>query len=390
MKKLNLILALLPLLSACSPDGVLLDVENPSDGGSVPQMASTPARPLLDRLGAAGLSVVDMNGRKVPSQITCDGMLIFPVDIAAGASAGYTVKPADVAAVSDTVVWGRQYPERADDVAWENEHVGFRVYGPETQRRGERAFGYDIFFKHHTDSLIVPLLYRPETDPATWAKVDSLRAVDPALADEFIASFSYHIDHGLGMDCYAVGPTLGDGVAAFVENDSILFAWCYDTVEVLDNGPLRFTARFDFAPRAVGADSTVVEHRLVSLDSNSYLNRQLTWFDGLGSTRTVGAGMPLRDGGNTLSSADYTVVTDLTQGPDNGTALLGVIMPGAEKSALVQGHSLVLRQLAPADTLTHYWGFAWDREAFGSPEAWADYLGAVSKAAANPVKVIVK
>ena len=25
---------------------------------------------------------------------------------------------------------------------------------------------------------------------------------------------SYHVDHGNGMDCYAVGPTLGGGTAA--------------------------------------------------------------------------------------------------------------------------------------------------------------------------------
>ena len=63
----------------------------------------------------------------------------------------------------------------------------------------------------------------------------------PKAADELVRTFSYHIDHGYGMDCYAVGPTLGAGVSALMVNDTIIYPWCYKTQEVLDNGPLRFT-----------------------------------------------------------------------------------------------------------------------------------------------------
>lgn len=391
MKKYGFLMAMASVLGACTPDsGIDLAVINPAGGSAIIQMASTPAAPLLEKLGSAYVYVLDADGREIPSQITAAGDLIFPVEIGTGATAGYTVLPSDTAHVYKTVTCGRPYPERADDVAWENERVGFRVYGPSTQRKGERAFGYDIFFKHFNEEPVLPVLYKDETDPAVWARVDSLRAIDPKLAQDYIDSFSYHIDHGLGMDCYAVGPTMGDGVAAFIDNDSILFAWCYDTVEVLDNGPLRFTARFDFAPRIVGADTAVVEHRIVSLDRGAYLNRQHTWFDGLGASRRIGAGMPLRQGARMASGADYAAVTDSTQGPDNGMALLGVVMPGAEASALVQNHNVVFKELAPSDTLTHYWGFAWDRENFGTLDDWGTYLGEVSKAIANPVKVTVK
>lgn len=55
----------------------------------------------------------------------------------------------------ETQVTGRLYPERADDVAWENEKVGFRIYGPATQAKGERSFGYDIFFKYPDKGLVL-------------------------------------------------------------------------------------------------------------------------------------------------------------------------------------------------------------------------------------------
>ena len=392
MKKPILLLGLATLLAACSDDKTVeLAVANPAGGASLSQLAAVPAAPILERLGADYVYVADASGREIPSQITYDGLLLFPADVAAGSESIYTVGAADTCRVYPRLASGRLYPERADDIAWENEAVGFRIYGPATQAKGERAFGYDIFFKHRSDDAILPVLYKDETDPAVWARVDSLRAIDPKLAQDYIDSFSYHIDHGLGMDCYAVGPTLGDGVAAFVENDSILFAWCYDKAIVLDNGPLRFTVKLDFAPRAIGSDSTVVEHRVISLDAGSYLNRQSTWFDGLTSGRKIAAGMPVREGGTYEADAPALAVTDLTQGPDNGTALLGVIMPGAAASEnLVQGHAILMKDFAPTDTLTHHWGFAWDREAFGTMEAWSAHLSDAAKAAEKPLIVTIK
>ena len=36
-----------------------------------------------------------------------------------------------------------------------------------------------------------------------------VKKTDPKAAAELSRERSYHIDHGYGMDCYAVGPTLG-------------------------------------------------------------------------------------------------------------------------------------------------------------------------------------
>ena len=276
-------------------------------------------------------------------------------------------------------VSGRLYPERADDVAWENELVGFRIYGPATQKKGEKAFGYDIFFKHPTCELILEKLYEPETNPATWVKVDSLRKIDNRLAQDYINSFSYHIDHGLGMDCYAVGPTLGDGVAAILDGDTICFPWCYEKAEVLENGPKRFCVRLDFAPVAKGKDLNVTEHRLITLESGKHLNDCKVWFDGLsGPTRMV-AGVPRRDDHPAYMDTERGIVaySDPTQGPDNGRALLGVIMPGAEKTYEANGHILAEKTIAPTDTLSYSWGFAWDKAKNGDIknfDEWVEYL----------------
>ncbi len=368
---------------------------NSNDFDCVAETVELPSDSLLTILGSRYCYVTGPDGAEIPSQLTHDGKLIFQATVAAGGSGEYNIHPSDTLHSYTSTVSGRIYPERADDIAWENENVGFRIYGPATQAKGEKAFGYDIFFKHPTSELILERLYEPETSPATWQKVDSLRAIDPALAEEFIRSFSYHIDHGLGMDCYAVGPTLGAGVAALTDNDSICFPWCYEHAEVMDNGPLRFTVRLDFAPVKIGADTAVTEHRLVTLDANSYLNRCKVWYDGLSGTapRTIVAGFPRRDDSTAVmdTAGGILAYADPTQGPDNGKAMLGLVMTHPADSMLeTAGHILAFTKIAPSDTLGYNWGFAWDRGNISDMTTWEAYLGHRSVIGARPLTVTYK
>lgn len=379
------------MAGACSNgDAVEIEVLNPADVEAT-QTIELASAPLLKRLGSEYAVVLTAAGDTVPSQLTHDGLLVFVSTLGAGETAAYRIVGADVLPGCDTVATGRVYPERADDLAWENEHVGFRAYGPATQRNGERAYGYDIFFKHRSEQPVLEQLYAAQTSASNWARYDSLKAIDSDAAREFENSFTYHVDHGLGMDCYAVGPTLGAGVAAFGRDDAIDYAWCYDSAEVLDRGPVRFAAHLIFAPRRVGADSAVVEHRLVTLDRGQWLNRQRTWFEGMSQANEIGAGMPVRKGGLHAGGTAYVAVTDSTQGSDNGVALLGVVMPGGVTcDALIDSHALVARALQPADTLVHYWGFAWDREDFGSLDAWTAYLRAFAANLEKPFMVKIR
>lgn len=391
VRKVLTIVALIAAAAACSHDNNLeIEVLNPAETAAT-QTVELAATPLLERLGAPYAVVLTAGGDTVPSQLTHDGLLVFVSALGAGEKASYRIVGSETAAEADTVATGRVYPERADDLAWENELVGFRAYGPATQRNGERAYGYDIFFKHQSERPVLEQMYAAQTSSANWARVDSLRAIDAEAAREYERSFTYHVDHGSGMDCYAVGATLGNGMAAFVRDGAIDFAWCYDSVEVLDRGPVRFSAHLVFAPRTIDGETDVTEHRIITLDRGQWLNRQRTWFEGRHASGTIGAGMPMRKGGLTVSGDGYVAVTDSTQGPDNGLALLGAVMPGGSVvDSLICGHTMIIKTLAPSDTLLHYWGFAWDREAFGTPDAWADYLRAFKANVEQPFIVKIK
>ena len=79
----------------------------------------------------------------------------------------------------NVIACGRYYPERLDDMAWENDLVGFRAYGPALQARGERGFGYDLFTKRGTAAPVLEDMYAKELDADSWKQVNELRKTDP-------------------------------------------------------------------------------------------------------------------------------------------------------------------------------------------------------------------
>lgn len=393
MKLANLIFSTMASVamfaSAQNTGSITVSISNDLPAARNAETVELMADSVLSRLGSSYCIVKDARGTEIPSQITYDRKLVFPVSAPASATATYTILPSAQAPSYFSTVEGDLRPERADDISWENELVGFRVYGPATQRRGERAFGYDIFFKHPQDKPVLDILYGEQCSSANWAKVDSLRKIDPKLAKDFENSFTYHLDHGLGMDCYAVGPTLGDGVAALMENDSLRFAWCYDKATILDNGPVRFTVLVDFAPREFAGD-TITEHRIITLDTRSHLNNTKVWFDNLKDPATIAAGFPRRDDSAAiLNAADgYIAYADPTQGKDNGRAMLGVVLDRAADSAReTQGHIVATAKVQPDSPFSYLWGFAWDRADIPSMEQWGEYLKHYAAARRHPLKV---
>ena len=187
----------------------------------------------------AQIVVLDADGQQVPYQVTYDEKVIFPATVKANGTATYTIQPGAPEAFN-VIACGKYYPERLDDLAWENDLVGFRAYGPALQARNERGFGYDLFTKYNTTEPILEALYAEELNPEKRAKIAELKKTDPKAAAELQRAISYHVDHGYGMDCYAVGPTLGCGTSALMEGDTIVYPYCYRTQEILDNGSWRF------------------------------------------------------------------------------------------------------------------------------------------------------
>lgn len=274
-------------------------------------------------------------------------------------------------------VSGRVHPERNDDLSWENELVAFRAYGPQTQKNGERAFGYDIFLKYPENGLILDYLYDKHTSVENWSKVDSLNKIDKKLAKDFENSFTYHIDHGYGMDCFSVGATLGCGVAAIALGDSIVYPWCYESVEILENGPDRFKAVLTYAPKEIDGDEGVVERRVISLDTNTHLNHCEVSYSGLTKPHTLVVGFPIRDSRSQFCDVKNGIIaiTDPTQGLGNGEIFLGVVCDNpCEKAMILDNHWLLASEISPGETFSYDWGYAWNKTDIPSRAQWIEYL----------------
>lgn len=387
---------------------VTVTVTNPLAMERSNEMVEVSMETVTDRLGLADTAqivVLNADGQQVPYQITYDGKVIFPAAIAAGGTATYTIQTGTPEAF-DVKACGRCYPERMDDMAWENDLVAFRAYGPALQAKGERGFGYDLFTKYNTTEPMLEAMYAKELDKETLAKIAELKKTDPKAAAELSHERSYHIDHGYGMDCYAVGPTLGAGVAALMVNDTIIYPWCYKNQEILDNGPLRFTVKLEFTPLTVKGDSTVVETRLITLDAGSHLNKTAVSYSNLKETLPIVAGIVLHepDGAVVADAANgYITYVDPTTGPDNGKIFMGAAVPAVVKDAKTvlfsekekkernnaDGHVLAVSDYEPGSEYVYYWGFAWDKADIKTADAWNRYMADFAQKVRNPLTVKV-
>lgn len=348
---------------------------------SLPEVDYEMAR---ERAGADDITAFDSEGRPVATQITHDGKVLF-----SNIRGSVSFKPTPAAYTPDSVAWGRIFPERDEDLAWENDCVAFRAYGPPLQRRGEKAYGYDIFCKRSTGSPVLETLYAGQCSGANWAKFHDLRRQgknDEAKALE--RSFTYHIDHGLGLDCYAVGQTLGAGATAVVLADgNLAFPWCYEKAEILDNGPLRFTVHITMSPLTIdGAE--VIEHRIITLDAGSNLNRTEIWYEGMREPHLLATGFALHDDGPITANVAgrYMSYVDPTTDPSagNGKIFVGVVFgkkPVEMKEIEANGMRdfVAISKYNPGDRFVYYWGFAWEKGAlagasFPTLHAWNAYL----------------
>ncbi len=413
MKKLLFFIAIALICFACNENKtVTVTVTNPAAFERAAEMVEVSMGDVNSKLQLADTSqivVLDADGQQIPYQITYDEKVIFPVTVQANETAVYTIQPG-IPVIFETKTFGRCYPECLDDVAWENDLVAFRTYGPALQTTGERAFGYDIWTKYNTTEPVVEARYADELNVEARAKIEELRKIDPEAAEELYRSISYHVDHGNGLDCYKVGPTLGAGASALMLGDTIVYPYCYATQDILDNGPLRFTVKLVYNPLTLKRDSDVIETRMITLDAGSHMNKTVVSYTNLKEVLPVATGIVLHepDGAVVADAANgYISYVDPTDNVhnDNGKIFVGAVFPASVKEAKVvlfsekekkelrggaDGHVLAISDYEPGSEYTYYWGAAWDKADIKTTEAWNRYISEFAKKLHTPLTVTIR
>ena len=110
-------------LSGCSiTPRSFVTITNTLSDGRQDEMVEIPLEELHKLHPADGESylVSEGTGEPIPSQVTYDGKLIFPASVDGKSSKVYIIRTGIADSVPATSV-GRKYPERLDDLAWEND-----------------------------------------------------------------------------------------------------------------------------------------------------------------------------------------------------------------------------------------------------------------------------
>ena len=311
----------------------------------------------------APLTITNTFGQEITYQKTYDDKLLLYVAVQPGSDAVFTVAKSEDSPASDipfkSYVKGKCYPERADDITWENDLGIYRVYGPALQRSGERSFGTDVWVKNIPE-LVVEDRYRMHL----WGvgQRDSLKRIgQPEEANKIYVATSFHHDHGKGLDCYGVGASLGCGAPALMRDGALLFPYCYKTYRILDNGPLRFTVELTYNTTTDG----MTEHRLISLDRGSHFNRMTVWYDGIKEPLTLATGVVLHNEDNLLLGKHYVLYADPTDNPKvhQSQIYVGTMFPkGVDKTLMLKGelnHGIGMIFGYRGEPYTYYFGSAW-------------------------------
>lgn len=343
-------------------------------------------------------------GQEVDCQVTYDGKLLIDASVMPNGSNTFTITTGvprhiianNVAALEHAPgTWGagkswasgRLYKDRLDDIAWENDRGAYRVYGPAFQASGAVGYGPDVWVKN-TPELDIDRRFRMDID----IKPTQKQLEDAGLkaeAAQLVQDNSFHVDHGTGNDCYAVGATLGCGAPAIVQGD-IIYPLCWQQYEILDNGPLRFTVALTFAPTAVGK-TTVTEHRIYSLDKGSNFNRVEVWYEGA-KKLSVCAGFPLHSPNEStlVSGTNYIQYADPTDNPEANACQLYIacLFPyNNVRTTTMQGHAIGIADIPAGSHFIYYAGSAWSKYDVRNQREWQARINTTLDALAQPLTI---
>lgn len=360
---------------------------------------------VMSQMGVTkGTDIIVKNalGQEVAYQITYDGKLLIDVAVRPCGQAVYTVttgKPQPM----KTYVTGRMYPERVDDIAWENDRTAYRLYGPALQRSGEKAYGIDVWVKN-TPDLEVERRY--EVELSNHKKIQELtKAGKTAEAKQMEIATTYHFDHGYGLDCYKVGPTLGCGAPALMENGYLVMPYSYKDYKILDNGPLRFTVELTYNPSTVQGDKNVVEHRLLSLDKGSNFNKMTVWYEGLSRPCDLAAGVVMHeeDTQTLKCGRDFVAYADPTDNPaaQNFQIFVAALFPNGvsdtkpllydQPRSGAAGHAVgIVHGYQANQRYTYYFGSAWSKNDVRNFDEWLLRINGFLDALHSPLEAQVR
>jgi unsaturated rhamnogalacturonyl hydrolase len=264
----------------------------------------------------------------------------------------------------------RLVPERKDDLAWENDKVAFRVYGP-ALREGTENSGLDV-----------------------WCKRVAYPVVDKWYDQDRLQKISYHKDNGEGYDGYHVGDTRGCGGLGLWIDGQLVTSDTYIAAEIIWTKPevAEFKTVYEY-PVKVGG-KPVYENRLTRLRLGERLAEIESFFShtsGRGAKpienfpHEVAIGIVTQNKGAAIKfdpAKGFASVYELLDGTGLGTGVtlspVRIIrtaeLPAADKLGK-NAHALLITRPDEKGRVIYRAGFAWAGDGeIKTADEWRAYL----------------
>jgi unsaturated rhamnogalacturonyl hydrolase len=269
----------------------------------------------------------------------------------------------------------RLVPERMDDLAWENDKVAFRVYGP-ALRSGPEDSGIDV-----------------------WCKRVARPVIDRWYFNELKRGMSYHKDHGEGLDAYKVGDARGCGGLGLWIDGKLVISDTYLTAEIIWTGPevAEFHTVYQYPVRIGG--KPVFEYRVTRLRLGERLCEITSTFSnqpgkrfrnkttGMNFPNEVAIGLNSQDKGASMTLDDEKGIIAIYEplaGKGFGTGVIvnpaSVVRTARLAATDKDGkheQAIVIVRPDESGRVSYRCGFAWAADGEITTEAaWLDDLGA--------------
>jgi unsaturated rhamnogalacturonyl hydrolase len=382
MSHRKLVSFLIAWAAAALPAGALAEEEpakfgltNPGATARTGAVVGIPWREVVGRVPgvtAASLRVLDPGGKPAGLQVfpavgAPEELLVLTPPLAAAQRLPLRIVAGEgeVAGAGVRRVGARYAPEHRSDIAWENDRMAFRVYGP-GHRDATHAGGIDVWSKRTREPIL-----------AKWYKTG--------------VNGDYEVDLGEGCDATKVGAGPGCGATAYLAPDgTVVMSPVFASWKVLAEGPLRAVVELVYHPVEVGPAS-ITETRRISYDLGAPVFRIEARFTAVGDAANIRplAGMLCPDE-HALSGNVATTWFSADKGEAlNGRIGLGLILPQPAE-VVARTDRAVFFPLAGDLSAPVVWhaGASWSKALDSpTPEAWERELRAWSAALAAPVRV---
>ena len=250
----------------------------------------------------------------------------------------------------------RFVPERMDDFVFENDFYCFRVYGKALEGNPTSP-GFDFWAKN-CKALVADGRYKLYAEGSDQA---------------------YHHNLGNGKDCYKVAVSLGAGASSPFINDTLRYPATnyrsYDIVSLTAKEAV-FVLRYPEWETCGYRISLDKEFHVKAGEKFCKVEDTYT-FTGPTESLTIAAGINRHDENDLVDEfngkdriAIWEHASDQSLEKEDGLIGVAVIMPGAEKTEVACGHSLLEKTIRSGETLSYSFSAVWSEFSVSTAEEW--------------------